>query len=180
MSFFLAVDLDDAARTSASNIVDRLKSTTRAKWLPPVKLHLTLHFLGHPDAAVRAALEAPVRLAATRHAPFSLRLEGAGTFTTARAPGVLWLGVSGELDALRALQRDVVAAVNAPLDRDFVPHVTLARADDRPALEQLAATLTTVHTDAFQIRHITLYESANDIYRVCFRVPLGTEATPAR
>ncbi len=179
MSYFLAVDLDDAARAGASTIVERLKTATRARWLPPVKLHITLNFLGHPDAAARAALEDPVALAAKRHAPFSLRLEGAGTFTTARAPSVLWLGVSGAVDALRALQQDTAAATGSPLDRNFIPHVTLARGDDAPAFVKLAEGLGGAHTAAFEIRHVTLYESSNDVYRVVFRVPLAEPPSPA-
>lgn len=173
VSFFLAVDLDDPARDAATRLLERLRAQTPAKWLRPDKLHLTLWFLGHPRAEALAALELPVAQAAARHRPFSLRLEGAGTFATARAAAVLWLGVQGELEALGALQREVTAVAGGVQDKPFVPHVTLARGEDAPAMQAHAQALGGAHTEAFTVKHVTLYESRNDTYRVVFQVPLA-------
>ncbi|MBX7097428.1 MAG: RNA 2',3'-cyclic phosphodiesterase [Myxococcaceae bacterium] len=173
MSFFLAVDLDPPARAVAAGLVEQLRSRTSAKWLRPDKLHLTLWFLGHPTAEALAALESPVAQAAAKHAPFSLRLEGAGTFATARAAAVLWLGVQGQLDGLGALQRDVTAAAGGTQDKPYVPHVTLARGEDAAVMQAHAQALQGRHTGDFTVDHVTLYESRNDTYRVVFQVPLA-------
>lgn len=173
MSFFVAVDLDDAARASAVAVIDAHSRALKAKWLRPDKLHVTLQYLGHPKPEALAALQPRLAEVASRHRRFRLRLRGAGTFGTARAPAVLWLGVEGDLDALRALQRDVAAACGEAPDKPFVPHVTLARAQHRAPVQALAASLESFESPVFQVGGMALYESLNHVYRQVAAWPIG-------
>ena len=97
--------------------------------------HLTLKFLGEVSADRVEDVLASMRLAAARSAPFGLRSGNLGAFPNADAPRVLWLGVEGEIAALRRLRDDLeaaLAAVGFPRDRrGFSPHVTAARVRDR-------------------------------------------------
>lgn len=174
MSVFLAIDLDDAAREVATALIETHRGKVEAKWLRPDKLHLTLVFLGNATADQLATFVPKIDALAERRPAFSLRLSGAGTFTTARAPSVLWLGVSGELDALAALQHDALGALTQHDDRPWVPHVTLARA--KQSFDALAQSLADLRSEAFGVRHLTLYESTHHHYRVLHRAPF----TPAR
>jgi 2'-5' RNA ligase len=60
-----------------------------------------------------------------------LQLGEPGSFGPRRAPRVLWIGLDGDVAALLALQSRLAAGLNEagfPLeDREFRPHVTLAR-----------------------------------------------------
>jgi 2'-5' RNA ligase len=100
------------------------------RWVEPDSLHLTLCFLGNlePEALERVRGE----LSSVRAAPFSLSLDGRGTFGPRAAPRVVWIGVSQGLDACAALAARVeVACERAGLEpevRPFRAHVTLARA----------------------------------------------------
>lgn len=169
MSVFLAIDLDPAARALAVQVIEAHRAAHAAKWLREDKLHCTLVFLGNPTAAQVDAWRGPLEALAARHRPFSLSLEGAGAFATARAPSVLWLGVGGALDALRALQRDArqaLGAADAPHAREYLPHVTLARAQGEAHFEALVAALQGLHGPPFRVEHLSLYESSHHTYRV--------------
>jgi 2'-5' RNA ligase len=105
--------------------------TTRDQW------HITLQFLGNGVDldAVGAAL------ATVRARSAWARLSGIGGFPNPRRANVLWLGVKEGRSELSVIA-SAVAAVMAPLidpsvaddhaRREFVPHLTLARAA-RPA-----------------------------------------------
>lgn len=171
MSVFLAVDLDVTARAHASACVDASRTRFEAKWLPPEKLHVTVLFLGNPNPERVTELTPIVDALASRHRPFSLRLHGAGTFVTARAPSVLWLGVEGELEPLRALQLDAVSALGQHEPREYRPHLTLARAHTDGFFEPLREELRDFTGPPWRVDGLSLYESTHHRYHVLHRAP---------
>lgn len=99
-------------------------------------LHVTIAFLGEVGEdrlpVVRGTLERAV--ANWGRSGLRLRLGGGGRFGRGRFT-VLWVGLTGELDALdrlaRATRRELRRA-RLPYDRrPFRPHLTLARPGDR-------------------------------------------------
>lgn len=172
MSVFLAVDLDATVRAEVTLLMQRYRETFPAKWLRSDKLHCTLVFLGHPSSEQVARWTSALAILARKHQPFSLSLGGAGTFVTARAPSVLWLGVTGELHALAALQADTQATLQSEV-RKYLPHVTLARAQVPEHFAALRSQLADFSSSPFNVSKLTLYESLSDQYRVLFETPLG-------
>jgi 2'-5' RNA ligase len=90
----------------------------------------------------------------------------------------LWLGVQGELEKLTALHLDALATFG-PLtptlsrrEREFQPHVTLARSQTDGHFEELARELRTFSTPHFEVRGLSLYESSNHVYRAVHHAPL--------
>lgn len=172
MSAFVAIDLSASARLEAQALIDTVRPRFEAKWLPPEKLHVTVHFLGNPDAARIADLIPHIDALASRHRPFELGLRGAGTFITARAPSVLWLGIEGDVDALRALHVDAARALGAHEVRDYRPHLTLARAHTDGFFEPLKDELRDFTGTRFTVDGLALYESTHHRYHVLHRAPL--------
>ena len=141
--FFTAALPAEAQREIAGRLA-RLPPQTLPGWrrASPAAIHLTLRFLGEtpPDRAPAAA--AALRRAAAAAAPFRLALGAGGTFG-GRRPRVLWLGLTGDLEALQALAN----ALNDELrregwerpDRPLRPHITLARARRGASPAQAAA-----------------------------------------
>ncbi len=173
MSVFLAVDLDEPTRARAATLIETHRGTVEAaKWLRLDKLHCTVLFLGNPSEEQVAQWLPAVDALAARHHPFSLRLQGAGTFVTARAPSVLWLGVVGEIDALTGLYRDALGVFGGE-ERAFVPHVTLARARGAEAFSGVSEGLKEFASAEFRIEGLSLYSSSSEVYRVVHRASFG-------
>ena len=101
----------------------------RLRWLPPEQLHLTVAFYGQvPDGAasdVQSALAAGV----AGSGALQLALRGAGTFSSRN----LWIGVAGQVAALRKLMADCarVPLMATGEQRAPRPHLTVARAGRR-------------------------------------------------
>jgi len=132
---FAAVDLSpetrDAMAAEQTRIAASLGPSARSlKWVRPGGAHLTLVFLGHVEAArVPPIVEGFAVDVDAR--PFDIVFSGLGVFPPHGAPRVLWIGVGGGVDQLRALHHELAARVSAQgvdLDaRDFHPHLTLGR-----------------------------------------------------
>lgn len=100
-----------------------------ARWVPADNLHITLAFLG--ETLLVEDVAAAVTQAAAWCRPFPLTLSGTGAFPSARRARVVWLGLSGDTDALRAAARETWRALEphgfTPEDRPFSAHLTIAR-----------------------------------------------------
>ncbi|MGH2536653.1 MAG: RNA 2',3'-cyclic phosphodiesterase [Candidatus Promineifilaceae bacterium] len=108
------------------------------RWVRPENMHLTLRFLGDSRPEQLASLEGRLDQLARRHAPFALHLDNLGCFPNLRQPRVIWVGLTGFLERLTALQADVEAAAELlgwPAEgRAFQPHLTLGRVNRSASL----------------------------------------------
>ena len=162
---FIAVDVDKTVREEIGRISEalrpRIEPLTRASWVRPDRMHLTLHFFGSADVRVEeqicGALAGPISEAA-----FNLSFEGLGIFPERGSPRVLWLGIRDGLDSLRRIQGALAGQLRLPPQPEghFTPHLTLARFKDRPSRAGLAKT-TDIRALAgpSRIDRVTLYES---------------------
>ncbi len=135
MRLFVALDLAVPVHEQLTQILGELHELApRAKWVKAENIHLTLSFLGElPEERVPEVVLA-LNAVASRHPPLRLHTAPGGSFGSRRKPRVLWIGLQGELELLRALQRDVAQAMTAfgveEEHREYTPHLTLARARD--------------------------------------------------
>ncbi|WP_339240256.1 RNA 2',3'-cyclic phosphodiesterase [Paenibacillus sp. FSL R5-0517] len=101
------------------------------KWTDHRDYHITLQFLGDTLVSEIGHLRKALRSVAVEFQAFELQLADWGTFGLEEAPKVLWKGVSGEMDRLISLQKQIVQATStlgfeAEL-RPYAPHITVAR-----------------------------------------------------
>jgi 2'-5' RNA ligase len=164
---FLAVDIDAVTRAQVDRISTGLREAigdTKASWVRPDRMHLTLHFVGSADAAVeermRTTLARPLNAS-----PFDVSFDGLGFFPERGSPRVLWLGVSAGLAPLRRLQAALAPGGEGRVsahdtDRSFSPHLTLARLRDRVPHAKIAETVNIrASAGPARIDRVTLYES---------------------
>lgn len=132
MRLFIAVLFPPPVLETLAAVQQRLSGMAeKGRFVHKENLHLTLKFLGEvsPDkvAPLTAALARQVRDLPR----FWLSCGGVGAFGRERPLRVVWLGLKGDLAALRRLYEAVEQAAHAagfpPERRRFTPHVTLAR-----------------------------------------------------
>ena len=147
MRLFVALEIPTEVRDSFAALIAELRaadssfSKSRARWVRPENLHVTLKFIGHVDNgkldAIRAAL-AEVRL----DSPVELRFHGLGFFPNGKRPRVFWAGIeaSPNLSPLAGEIEVRLAKVGiAGETREFAPHLTLARFDPPGISDGLSA-----------------------------------------
>lgn len=165
MRLFVAIDIPDDVRDALARLSRQLREiSARPRWVRIEGAHLTLKFIGAvpPEQAerIRSALGM-----ARASGPIELQFVGLGFFPSARRPRVLWAGVTTG-PALRELAASIETQLE-PLgipreDRDFSPHITLARFDSPKGLGRLRAAVEKLGTPKFghtTAREFHLYQS---------------------
>lgn len=148
MRLFAAIDPPADVRASLSAVIGD-EPDELLRWVPTKQWHLTLAFYGEVDETKVDKLREGLTRAAERTRPFAVRLAAAGAFPKqAERARVLWIGLDGEVDAMRRLADRCAGAGRrariAMEDRKFRPHLTLARArrdgiDVRETVDRLAS-----------------------------------------
>jgi 2'-5' RNA ligase len=164
MRLFTAIDLPGELLLRVERLIAALRPEAFIKWSPIDNIHVTTKFIGEwPEARleeINRAL-ASVQIRST----FEVEVRGFGWFPNQGPPRVLWSGVHGD-DALVHLVRDTEESVAAlAVKREphpYVPHLTLARINNRVPLDQLRKRLTAMLPaiiGSFTVSRFYLYQS---------------------
>ncbi len=127
---FVAIDLPLPVKRELAGICLGLPG---ARWVADAQIHLTLRFIGEVEGG--RVQDIRDGLAEIHSAAFALRLIGLGVFPPRGQPHVLWAGVEPvePVVALRNRVESLLVGLGfAPEERQFSPHVTMARLCDTP------------------------------------------------
>ena len=145
MRLFVALEIPSAVRENFAALINQLRGAdadsakSKARWVRPENLHVTLKFIGNVDDgkvdAIRGAL-GEVRAGSG----VSLQFRGLGFFTSEQRPRVFWVGMEASPN-LAALAGEIDARLEklgiSRETRAFAPHLTLARFDPPGVSEKL-------------------------------------------
>ncbi|NLE38431.1 MAG: RNA 2',3'-cyclic phosphodiesterase [Pirellulaceae bacterium] len=129
---FVAIEIDDAVRSAAVELIDQLRTSgADVKWVEADNLHLTVQFLGEVTLTDTANICQSLSRAAAEVEPFELAMGGAGAFPTAARPKTVWLGSRGDDRPMLELHKQVEKRLQKlgfrPEARRYQPHLTLGR-----------------------------------------------------
>ncbi len=147
---FIAVDVNDEIRSSLQKWQSQLRNTyDKFRWVAPENFHITLSFLGNVDEHRTAKIANTLQETLDEMPPFELGIFSAGAFPHKKYPRVLWAGVGEGEEKLYNLQKSVASVLHhehgfEPDERDYHPHITLARGKRKVRLPNMAQELTEV------------------------------------
>jgi RNA 2',3'-cyclic 3'-phosphodiesterase len=133
MRIFVALDIAPEIRQRITSFLDSMRRhAPGAKWVSPESLHVTLKFIG--EQSQERVDEIHRALASIQEAPFEVTFRKTGFFPPSRSARVFWIGVeAGERLRELALKVDeTVARFGIEREKDYTPHLTLARARPQP------------------------------------------------
>jgi len=144
---FVALDIPEDVRAAIAALTAKLKSVCgSARWARIEGAHVTLKFIGEVPQEnvepIKTALQAVPFPAAPK-----IIFRGVGFFPDARRPRVLWAGIEAgpELRSLAASVETALEPLGFPREqREFSPHLTLARFDSTEKLAGLRAAIAAV------------------------------------
>ena len=140
------MEIPEDVRKSLAGLAAKLRAACQnARWTRVEVLHITLKFIGEtPDEKVEM-IETALAGVPSR-ASFTLNFRGLGFFPNERRPRVLWAGMeaSSELSEIAGAVETVLEPLGiARKEREFSPHLTLARFDTPRGLDALRAAIET-------------------------------------
>ena len=130
------------------------------RWVSTEKLHVTLAFLGQQDEALVSQLVEQLGPVLAGLPEFDARLEGLGGFPKPQRARVLWVGLDqgrSEFEHLAASVFEGLGQLGLTIeDGRFHPHLTLARAGNRPLR---VPQVTVPDPLTFRVRELAIVES---------------------
>jgi RNA 2',3'-cyclic 3'-phosphodiesterase len=171
MRLFIAITLTPqvkeqlrAAQNNAAGILNG-DAAKGIKWLHDDQLHLTLKFLGEVSDKKLPVVEDALAESVQRKTSFKMLIAGTGCFPPRGSVRIIWAGVkdqeSGVEKCFRAVEGEFAKIGFPPEERDFSPHITLARVktdSSHGALRDVVSKAELVPS-AQQVEKITLYKS---------------------
>jgi len=130
------------------------------RWQSAEQMHLTLRFLGDVEEKRLPDLVGAMR--ETMMPPFEISARGAGCFNRNTKPIILWVGVH-PLDAVTVLYKRLSERLQVlgfeQEDKDFIPHITIARLKRLANVESFIQNHQQFGTDLFGVSHISMFSS---------------------
>lgn len=166
MRTFIAIEVPEAIKTELARLQTELRKTgAEVVWAKPDNIHLTLRFLGEVEERRLAELKQLCVETAAEFQPFTLRLKDIGYFPNFRQPRVVWVGLAGEMEVARQLQKRLDAELIArgfnQDDKPFKPHLSIGRMKSGKNIKPLVAkaNLYALPELAFEVGEIVLFQS---------------------
>ena len=164
---FIAISLPESVLQAMGRAQDKLRRLGQGiRWVRKEGIHLTLKFLGDVDTDRVENIHMAMERASQGASPFVLTGEGIGVFPDLRRPRVIWIGLSGDLQVLFALQANLESQLKGlgfPKEkRPFKGHLTLGRVKGRLGATELRKALEglgSFQTDAFTVQSVALFQS---------------------
>lgn len=166
MRLFTAIDLPAEMLDKLREFLARLRPLAKFRWSEPENLHITTKFIGEwPESRLD---EMKTTLSAVKHPDnIDIAIRGVGWFPHARRPHTFWAGIhAGErLATLAHRTEQSLATLGVPVEeRDYSPHLTLARVKDSTRTHDVAAAAGDPDFGAFRASSFFLYHSLNGKY----------------
>ncbi len=164
---FIALPLSDNLISQIFEIQRQLKSYDfPVRWVKPENIHLTLKFLGDIPLESVENIATAMEITIRGRSPMTLFAKGLGVFPGIKKPRVIWVGISGDIQALSEMQ----AALESNLEkigfpkenRPFKSHLTLGRIKKSVSSRNLFDALQSFSdftTQPFEARELILYKS---------------------
>ena len=132
MRIFLSIPVPNVVK----NIKQMLTSTcenerAEIRWVKHNNLHLNVQFLGSVSDEKISKIIKEVENVVSAIDPFVLTISETGCFPNRSKPSVLYLGIGGNIEALKALVvkiNDKMSQIGFKKDSEsFIPHITVAK-----------------------------------------------------
>lgn len=162
---FLALPMHDFSSEVADTLKKLKNNFSGVRWVNPAQIHITLHFFGSIAKSQITSLSETLTPLIGSHQPLELSLGEIGFFPNSEKPRVLWVGIQGDIQRLKDIQKEISHALSDlgyPIeDRDFQPHLTLGRAENHKIIQILKTEKIQVgNTQNFRaLSRIILYQS---------------------
>lgn len=155
---FISIELDVPVENNIAEAIAVLKTGNfDVNWVADKNIHLTLKFLGDTDKAIISSIKKGLLRISSSHAPFNIKVHGAGVLPDIKRPRVVFIGLD-ITDSLKRLQGDIEETMAGlgfrKEDRLFYPHLTIGRVRSPKGKETLLKMIETLKARDFGIIYV--------------------------
>ena len=161
---FLAAKIGEPIVAQVSALIPQLGGAS-LKLVNPENYHFTLKFLGERSQEEISTLSTLLPQALKAHTLFQATAAGVGAFPSPDHIKVIWVGMSEGKEQYIQLQKAIensLANLNIKKEREYIPHLTIARVKevfDKGKLQQFLQANSSTNFGRFQVDSISLMKS---------------------
>ncbi len=166
MTFRGFVALDVEANAKIREFIDEVERTgAPLNMVDPNDIHMTIKFLGDTEEETIDEITEKVKFVLDSFDPFEIEIKGTGAFPHMGFMKVVWVGAEGtsELeDMAHRVEEELVPVGFSRDDREFSPHITVARVKGGKNKEQLRSVIEDyedTHFTTKRVNKLTLKKS---------------------
>ena len=170
MRLFIAVNLTERCRELLQNKVDEIKREVKedVKWVKPQNWHLTLKFLGDVNKSKLSKIKEVIKNTGKGYSKFPVKFRGIGAFPELDYPRVFFIKIAKGEDSLISINQNLEKKLEPlgfePENREYIPHLTVARSKDETNLKKFSRSLNKFNEKYFinvymEVSVISLMES---------------------
>ena len=132
MRIFLSIPVPSEVKSIKQMLTSTCENErVEIRWVKHNNLHLTVQFLGSVSDDIVTQIGIEVENVVSSIKPFTLTVSETGCFPNTFKPSILYLGVGGNIKALKALIvkiNDKISQIGFKKDLEsFTPHITIAK-----------------------------------------------------
>lgn len=132
MRSFIGINFSREVKEDISKIQRKVRdNAAKGRFKHVDNFHITLKFLGEIDQKQATEIAKKLEEIAEEHGDFELRLQDIGRFKGRENIRTLYIGLGGQLDALKSLNQDTEAAMEQlgfkREGRPYTPHITISQ-----------------------------------------------------
>jgi 2'-5' RNA ligase len=161
LRLFVAIEIPDPVKDTVEEAFAPWRETfPKARWVPRENMHVTMKFLGRTWPRLVDWVPAEVEAAALDVPRFRARLQGVGSFPSAKRGRALWAAFE-DAEPITGLAAEIEDALTDEFPaekRPFHPHLTVARSDP-PLKLPSAYTATELESGEWEVDHVVLFRS---------------------
>ncbi|MCP3943626.1 MAG: RNA 2',3'-cyclic phosphodiesterase [Desulfobacteraceae bacterium] len=164
---FIAIPIPENISLFLNKIQDKIKENRiKASWVKRSSMHLTLKFIGDTTKKDIKQIIRAMEATASICEPFTLSARKVGIFPDVNKARVIWSGVKGQIDQLKAvhitLEKNLEQAGIKADNKRFSPHFTLGRFKggvDSRALVNIIQNFQHYKSDPYLVKSMVLFKS---------------------
>ena len=139
---FIAIEIPESIRIKIFRVGQTFQNIQKGeiRWVRPANIHMTLRFLGNMGPNELAEMKQILTLAAKRYNPFSISIQGTGTFPNDHRPRIIWVGSVPDpvlFELQRDIEKELTKAGYKPENHPFRPHITIGRVSENLRRERV-------------------------------------------
>lgn len=131
MRLFIAVPVPEELKGNITRIQEKLKEAdSDIKLVKPENLHFTIKFLGETPEEKTAEIKNSIEKACANFSPFDIGIAGIAAFPSRNYARVIWLYIKNGIEQMETLMKNIdgeLSLLGFVKEKDYVPHLTLAR-----------------------------------------------------
>jgi 2'-5' RNA ligase len=183
MRAFIAIDIDDVVRQRLVDAQREFASIGQLKLVEAENIHVTMKFLGEVSEEMLPKIVDALKKGVSGKKEFDFIVSGIGVFPNPSYVRVIWAGVKEGGEEIMTIQKNIdegLQKLGFAREKDFVPHLTLARVKRVGQKERLLSLLRDMsgvefgkcHAACVELRQSTLTPKG-PIYTTLERINLG-------